>query len=297
MSIQGSYSFEPRCLLALAPWEAEALAEGRPLRRAGHGAQRVVTLEAGPRGALVEVREGPCEGLRLWFSSSEALEAAGERGVALVLPGGRVERAEVRGRGYYRLVATRPGGYPTLEINGIHMHRVWGTDPRLDTIAKIRAARIRRGHRVLDTCMGLGYTAIHSVLAGARLVVTVEVDPSVVELARANPWSWGLGRPEIVTVRGDAVEIIRGLEPESFDRIIHDPPRIGPSTGDLYGREFYRSLYRLLRHGGILFHYTGEPGRKHGRNFPGRVASRLREAGFARAWYDKRAQGVVAVKA
>ena len=81
-------------------------------------------------------------------------------------------------------------------------------------------------------------------------------------------------------VDGDCFEYVRGRASESFDSIIHDPPRFS-LAGELYSSGFYRELYRLLKHGGRLFHYTGTPYRRRGRrNFPAEVARRLTEAGF-----------------
>ena len=48
---------------------------------------------------------------------------------------------------------------PTMLISGIPMHRIKDTDPWSDTLTKVRALGPVRG-RVLDTSLGLGYTAI-----------------------------------------------------------------------------------------------------------------------------------------
>lgn len=213
-----------------------------------------------------------------------------------IVQGGILHPLEVRGRGYYKLLSLGLGKPPTLEINGIHMHRITGTDPWNDTLAKTRAARIKRGVRVLDVCTGLGYTAISSLNMGASSVLTVEVDEAVLYLAERNPWSWRLEDKRITIVNDDALRVIPQLQDDSFDRIIHDPPRFSSMTGDLYGIKFYRELYRVLKPGGVLFHYTGTPGRLRKLNLPGRVASRLERAGFMVRYYDGRALGVVAVK-
>ncbi len=202
--------------------------------------------------------------------------------------------AEDRSRGYARLFA-RWRGPPTIELDGIHMHRVKDTNPLRDTLSKIRAARIRSGMLVLDTCMGLGYTAIASYRRGAR-VVTVEVDDRVLNLVGVNPWSRDLGSHGITVIRGDVARVIEYFDDSVFDAVIHDPPRLSSSTGDLYGSRFYSELFRVLKPGGRLFHYTGEPGRKRRLNIPGRVASRLRDAGFSGVRFDRGAQGVVGFK-
>ncbi len=203
---------------------------------------------------------------------------------------------ERRLNGYKALVAPGPRIPYTLEINGIHMHRIVGIDPISDARLKIASARVRRGHVVLDTCMGLGYTVAASLERGASRVVTVELDPDVLWVSEHNPYSSGLASDNVEIILGNAVDVVERLPDESFDRIIHDPPRLSKTTGSLYGLSLYRELYRLLKPGGVLFHYTGSPGRKRSLSIPGRTASRLREAGFDKVKWVERAQGLVAVK-
>jgi len=198
------------------------------------------------------------------------------------------------GKNYYKLKAVGPHTAPTLEINGIHMHRIVDITPWEDSLLKVRCARVRRGMRVLDVCTGLGYTAIASLLRGAREVITIEVDEHVLEIASYNPWSWRLANDKIRVVLGDATEVINNIENSSFDRIIHDPPTIA-IAGELYSKEFYEELFRVLRRGGVLFHYTGKPGHLRGINITKGVANRLRQVGF-RVEVVKSACGVVAFK-
>ena len=199
--------------------------------------------------------------------------------------------SEFLGRAY-SLMPTE--GAPTLLISGIPMHRVKGTDPHRDTLTKIRAIAPVVG-RVLDTCTGLGYTAIEAAKT-AEQVVTIELDPTVLEVARLNPWSRALfEHPRIEQVVGDAFDAIQDFEDESFTRIIHDPPMFS-LAGDLYSGEFYRDLYRVMRRKGRLFHYVGDLSSRSGRNVVKGVQRRLEEAGFSRIARKPRAFGVVAYK-
>ncbi len=150
------------------------------------------------------------------------------------------------------------------------MHRTKEVNPLQDTRNKVNAVKPEEGETVLDTCMGgLGYTAIEASKRGAY-VITVEKDKNVIELARINPWSRELftgGKVQVI--QGDVFEVVRRFRDGSFDVVIHDPPRFS-LAGQLYSGEFYRELYRVLRPGGRLFHYVGNPG---GRN-TGRRTSR-----------------------
>lgn len=66
----------------------------------------------------------------------------------------------------------------------------------------------------------------------------------------------------------------------SFDSVIHDPPRFS-LAGELYSEEFYHHLFRVLCSNGRLFHYTGNPHIiKKGSSFVDGVAQRLKAVGF-----------------
>ncbi len=208
---------------------------------------------------------------------ASALERMDETDV-LALEGDSLRKVQLFSGSFYKLRNVE-GGAPTLEIDGIHMHRISGTTPWEDSASKVRAARVGPGSVVLDTATGLGYTAIHSLRAGARRVVSVEVDPNVLEIASVNPWSWDLASDRVELVLGDVTEVVGELPDSTFTHVIHDPPRFALSP-EMYSEGLYRELLRVLSPGGILIHYTGEPGRARGRHLPGATASRLRSAGF-----------------
>lgn len=188
-----------------------------------------------------------------------------------------LEILETRADGYCKLVPTEQA--PLLEISGVKMHISKGTTPDASAGA-MAAAVVRRGDRVLDTCGGLGYAAIAALELGARAVVSVEKSATVIALRRKNPWSQKLDDPGICLVQGDIGAYIQELAPESFDAVIHDPPRFS-LAGELYGERFYRELYRVLTRRGCLFHYTGNPQlHKRGSGFVDDAVRRLRAAGF-----------------
>jgi predicted methyltransferase len=198
---------------------------------------------------------------------------------------------EIRSEHYYTLRARERRGHPILEINGVHMHSIL-SDPWLDALMRVKAARVSKGMKVLDTCTGLGYTAIAALKMGAE-VVTVELRPEVLILAEWNPWSEGLEDATIIL--GDVTKIIENFDDETFDRIIHDPPAI-TIAGELYSRQLYREFFRVLKAGGYIYHYTGETGKRRGIDVTRGVMNRLREVGFEEVRKVKKVQGVVAKK-
>ncbi|MBU0757059.1 MAG: hypothetical protein KKF44_03260 [Nanoarchaeota archaeon] len=179
---------------------------------------------------------------------------------------------------YYKLFPTK--SWPTIEISGIRMHCVKEIGPEDDTKRKIGFISPCIGE-VLDTCTGLGYTAIMASKT-ADMVHTFEIDEAVIELEKINPWSSELfDNPKIHRHHGDSFAEIKKLESNFFDRIIHDPPRLALATV-LYSQKFYNELYRVMKQGGLLYHYTGTPGAKtRNVNLPKNVMKRLGIAGFS----------------
>ena len=192
----------------------------------------------------------------------------------------------------YSLMPTE--GAPTMLVSGVPMHRIKGIDPHRDTLQKVKTIAPVVG-RVLDTATGLGYTAIEAAKT-ADHIVTIELDPAALEVARSNPWSQKLfDDPKITQLVGDSFEAIYEFDEQTFSRIIHDPPTFS-LAGDLYSGEFYRQLFRVLRPRGRLFHYIGDLNSKSGRTVVRGAARRLQEAGFSRVMRRPKAFGLVAYK-
>ena len=177
-----------------------------------------------------------------------------------------------------KLVPT-PWGPPTFEIDGIKMLPTAQLSPFADAERKVGLVQ-PRGKVVLDTCGGLGYFAAWCLKGGAARVISFEKNPDVLWLRTLNPWSPVPDR-RLELEQADAAAAIGALASGSVDAALHDPPRFG-IAGELYSQAFYDQLARVLKRTGLLFHYTGTPNKvSRGRDVPGEVSRRLRDAGFA----------------
>jgi hypothetical protein len=206
---------------------------------------------------------------------------------------GQLDTLEVRGDGYYKLVPTEQA--PLLEISGVKMHISKGINP-FESASQMATQVVRKGARVLDTCSGLGYAASAALKLGASEVISVEKSATVMALRQKNPWSQRIFGANIQLVHADIDTYIRNLASESFDAVIHDPPRFS-LAGELYGEQFYREIYRVLKKRGALFHYTGNPQMlKRGSSFMDNAAKRLKLAGFTKVIKVPELMGITAYK-
>ncbi|MCX8179585.1 MAG: MnmC family methyltransferase [Candidatus Aenigmarchaeota archaeon] len=195
---------------------------------------------------------------------------------------------------FYKLLTTQT--WPTVLVSGIRMHRTDGIDPKTDTWLKIKSLGKIYGN-ILDTCTGLGYTAIVAAkIKDVKWVLTFEKDKNIISIAKQNLFSRDLFENEKIMLLLCDVSIgIKFLKSEFFDFIIHDPPRFSLSP-ELYSQEFYNELYRVLKKRGRLFHYTGNPGSKQGKNMVKGMCKRLKIAGFKVVRKVEKASGVVVCK-
>lgn len=270
--------------------EASALLEA--IRRCQPSA--VVSLDLGRSEAVVRIEEGAAQIGAAPVSKDALAKIAGDRNKCFHVVDGELRPVALLSTttGWARSLLPTDDA-PTTLVAGFNMHRIRATSPLADTRAKVRALGRGRG-RVLDTATGLGYTAIELARAG-REVLTVELDPAAIELARCNPWSQELfASSAIALVIGDVAEVIAGLATGAFAAVLHDPPAL-PLAGALYSRAFYRELCRVLQSGGRLFHYVGDPRSGAGGRTTTGVMRRLAEAGFENVRRHAPACGVTAV--
>ena len=195
---------------------------------------------------------------------------------------------------FYQLFPTKT--IPTLKISAVPMHRYVHTDPLTDTKSKIMM--LRPSGIVLDTCTGLGYTAIYSAKKHEVIkVITAEKDVNVLMMAEINDASKELfENQKIEIVLADVSEMIKEFPSCSFNCILHDPPTFVMAP-ELYNIEFYKELYRVLRNKGRLWHYCPAPGKLKGRRpLREKVALLLKRTGFRNVRYDEASSGIISEK-
>ena len=117
-----------------------------------------------------------------------------------------------------------------------------------------------QGRDVLDCCCYTGGFSIHA--GRGRATTLTLVDTSKEALARAGEHLSlnGLDPLPHLLIRGDAFEVMRGLE-SGYDLIILDPPPFAKKKSDLpTASRGYKDLnlqaFRLLRRGGLLFTFS-----------------------------------------
>jgi predicted methyltransferase len=265
--------------------QAKAILEGK----------NEVSLDLGLSKTRVEPTDGGYILDKGEFIDTESLEKIAENdGAAYFVENKTVFMAATSGKHFYKLIPT--AGAPTIEIDGIRMHRTKDTTPDRDAKEKLEILGLSGGN-VLDTCMGLGYTAIQSVKRGAFRVVSVEFEPNVLRISQINPWSRELYTSDLIhKIIGDSFNVVDSFPSSFFDYIIHDPPRHS-MAGHLYGQEFYNKLAHVIKPGGRMFHYTGEPRSRYRKvNIHTGVKQRLSNAGFTNIDYHPAVMGFTCIR-
>lgn len=186
----------------------------------------------------------------------------------------------------YEHVVVKEG---VLWIDGVHMQRFHNATPQQNASLMVRQLGIKRGDAVLDVCTGLGYTVAEELKFGAS-VTTIELSEKVLELLKQSSNSGILTDKNVNVIHGEAFQEVKKLPAKTFNAVLLDPPRFS-MAGELYSGEFYRELHRVLKPGGRLFHYTGKPGLRSGKNLLKGIKNRLQQAGFRNIEWIEQALG------
>lgn len=282
----------PNDLIVLSHYQAQPLVQAKA---AGQSTASIsLDLHLTPSSVLLDAHSVQLpDGQRLDWAVIEAI--AGDKNSCFLIRNNiatKIQSFSEETQRYYSLYPTSLA--PTMLLSGLPMHRIKDTDPHHDTLLKIKAASLARG-KTLDTCTGLGYTAIEAAKVADELI-TIELDPAAQDVARLNPWSRDLFiNPKIKQIIGDSVVEVEQFEDATFSRIIHDPPMFSLG-GDLYSGAFYAELYRILKPGGKVFHYIGDLNSPSGARVSRGAIERLKRAGFRTVTPRPEAFGLVAAK-
>jgi len=195
---------------------------------------------------------------------------------------------------YYKLKPT--ADWPTIMLSSVPMHRFKTISPKTSAQLMVNEISPIKG-LVLDCCCGLGYTAIiESNEKNCEKIITFEKDEHVLEMATYNPFSDELfTNKKINLIKESVVEGVKKIENNSIDRILHDPPTTSFGK-ELFSLDFYFELYRVLKSGGILYHYCPNPGKTKGTEYWPTIQKMLIKSGFKEAEYHKESSGIRAIK-
>lgn len=213
-------------------------------------------------------------GSSCFYFGESAIEIPGIRDddkSCYVVSGRELQKVQFFSNGkLYKLVPT--SNRPILQISGTSMHKK-------EFVERIEKDRLTG--KVLDSGTGLGYTAVAAAKTAAQ-VITVEMDRTVIDIARLNPYSKDLfEKSNIKQVSGDIVDEIKKFSDSEFDFAVFDAGT-PHSSSSFFSLANYREAYRVLKKKGRIYHYLPRAHISRGRDFGAEAISRIKKAGFAR---------------
>jgi 23S rRNA (cytosine1962-C5)-methyltransferase len=111
---------------------------------------------------------------------------------------------------------------------------------------RLSLGRMAQGCRVLNAFGYTGGFSVHAGLGGAASVATLDISGPALDQAERD-WAMNGLDPEChQRLQGDAFELMRQLEAESFDRVVVDPPAFAKQRKDVdKAFKAYKDLFRL----------------------------------------------------
>jgi 23S rRNA (cytosine1962-C5)-methyltransferase len=125
---------------------------------------------------------------------------------------------------------------------------------------RFQLGELSQGKKILDCFCYTGAFSIHAGSGGAREITLIDSSEEALRIAEEHFDLNHLGKTPRQLIRGDAFEILRGLEP-GYDIVILDPPPFAKKKGHLSGasrgyKDLNLQAFRLLKRGGLLFTYS-----------------------------------------
>lgn len=126
---------------------------------------------------------------------------------------------------------------------------------------RLQLGALSNGARVLNAFGYTGGFSIHAGLGGAAEVATLDISAAALDQAEADWAENGLDPARHLRMEGDAFELMRTLEPRSWDRVIVDPPAFAKQRKDVDNAfKAYKDVFRLgaraTAPGGMLWCYS-----------------------------------------
>jgi len=126
---------------------------------------------------------------------------------------------------------------------------------------RLTLGRMSTDCRVLNAFGYTGGFSIHAGLGGATEVATLDISAPALDQAERDWVANGLDPAKHLRMQGDAFELMRSLEPESWDRVIVDPPAFAKARKDVIPAfKAYKDVFRLgaraTARGGLLWCFS-----------------------------------------
>lgn len=111
---------------------------------------------------------------------------------------------------------------------------------------RLHVGRLAKGARVLNAFGYTGGFSIHAGLGGAREVATLDISAPALDQAEKDWALNGLDPVRHIRMQGDAFELMRLLEPASWDCVVVDPPAFAKTRKDVdKAFKAYKDVFRL----------------------------------------------------
>jgi 23S rRNA (cytosine1962-C5)-methyltransferase len=111
---------------------------------------------------------------------------------------------------------------------------------------RLTLGRMASGCRVLNAFGYTGGFSVHAGLGGATEVATLDISGPALDQADSDWALNGLDPARHVRLQGDAFELLRDLEPGSYDRVVVDPPAFAKQRKDVdKAFKAYKDVFRL----------------------------------------------------
>lgn len=126
---------------------------------------------------------------------------------------------------------------------------------------RLQMGALANGRRVLNTFGYTGGFSIHAGLGGAVEVATLDTSAGALDQAESDWKANGLDPAVHTRMEGDAFDLMRQLDAESWDRVIVDPPAFAKQRKDVDNAfKAYKDVFRLgaraTARGGMLWCYS-----------------------------------------